>query len=284
MRTDPAFFARTRKAAWKASSASWWWCRTRRQTPRIIGPCLATRAAKAASSRPSRKRRSSSSSDSSLAGIRSPRSNAPSRTPAMVPPPVAVWPSIRREHGVGHRRRTILRPRDPGRRTGRPRGRGTMSPLSHKRPAPDADGRTVSGTRKKPTRRIRKPALGSLARARSAPSSSCGPDLCNPPGTSPATGTPPSPTSSPPPAGPGPPPMLPDGDAGVTGIASSPAGPRCRIRGRVGTPPAQGRLIAGPAGYRTRPRPLLPPGVRASAVALGAASPGPRPAEQRTTP
>ena len=46
-----AFRARTKKVAWKASSASWWCPATRRQTPQTIGPCRRTRAAKAASSR-----------------------------------------------------------------------------------------------------------------------------------------------------------------------------------------------------------------------------------------
>src|SRR5262245_12285331 len=40
--TDPALRTRTRKVAWKASSASWWLSR-RRQTPQTIGPCRLTR-------------------------------------------------------------------------------------------------------------------------------------------------------------------------------------------------------------------------------------------------
>ena len=46
--TEVALRARTRKVAWKASSASWWSRSTRRQTPQTIGPCRCTRASKAA--------------------------------------------------------------------------------------------------------------------------------------------------------------------------------------------------------------------------------------------
>src|SRR5215831_8792708 len=56
---DAALRTRTRKVAWKASSASWWLWRTRRHTPQTIGPCRCTRAARAASSRRLRKLSSS---------------------------------------------------------------------------------------------------------------------------------------------------------------------------------------------------------------------------------
>src|SRR5437867_1132616 len=44
---EAALRTRTRKVAWKASSASWWRPRTRQQTPQTIRPCRCTRAARA---------------------------------------------------------------------------------------------------------------------------------------------------------------------------------------------------------------------------------------------
>ena len=51
LRIDPVFCARTRKVAWKLSSASCSWLSTRRQTRSTIGPWRATNVEKAASSR-----------------------------------------------------------------------------------------------------------------------------------------------------------------------------------------------------------------------------------------
>src|SRR5207244_1210046 len=66
----PALRARTRNAAWKASSASWASRSTCRQTPNTIGPWRFTRAAKASSSPCRAKRPSSSASVASGSGGR----------------------------------------------------------------------------------------------------------------------------------------------------------------------------------------------------------------------
>src|SRR5262249_31200537 len=57
-----------RKVAWKASSASWAWPRTRRHTPSTMGPWRRTRAAKEASSWQRANRSSNSRSVGSGAG------------------------------------------------------------------------------------------------------------------------------------------------------------------------------------------------------------------------
>ena len=57
-----ALRASTRKVAWNASSASWWLCSTRRQTPRTSGPCRSTRRANAAPSCDATKRSINSAS------------------------------------------------------------------------------------------------------------------------------------------------------------------------------------------------------------------------------
>ena len=88
--------------AWKASSASWWLRRTRRQTPQTIGPCRRTRAASAASSR--RLRKSSSSCPSVRSALlpartarrrHSIRLTVPSfATPASCLRPPTLYPTI----------------------------------------------------------------------------------------------------------------------------------------------------------------------------------------------
>src|SRR5215831_14309756 len=55
-RIDAAFLERTMKVAWKASSASWAFPRTRRQIPITRGPCRETSSEKAVSSRSETKR------------------------------------------------------------------------------------------------------------------------------------------------------------------------------------------------------------------------------------
>src|SRR5262249_34466227 len=64
---DRAFLTRTRKVAWKASSASWVLCRTRWQTPSTVRPWRRTSAAKAAGSCRPRKRSSNWRSVKSVA-------------------------------------------------------------------------------------------------------------------------------------------------------------------------------------------------------------------------
>ena len=68
-RTCPAFWARIRKVAWKASSASWSCPRTFRQTAQTVRPCRRTSSAKDASSRRSAKRRRSSASHSDRSAV-----------------------------------------------------------------------------------------------------------------------------------------------------------------------------------------------------------------------
>ena len=77
-RIDPARRARTRKAAWQASSASWRSPRIERQTPSTIGPCRSTIAAKAASAAASPRPRRKHSN------------NWPSVHPESVPTPKSV--------------------------------------------------------------------------------------------------------------------------------------------------------------------------------------------------
>src|SRR5262249_9909740 len=60
---EAALRARTRKVAWKASSASWASPRTRRQTLSTIGPCRLVSSSKASSSRAAAKRSISWASD-----------------------------------------------------------------------------------------------------------------------------------------------------------------------------------------------------------------------------